>query len=419
MSKKNVYLIIFLVILLLGGLLYYFYSFLNSGSKIKQTTETSSPSKNLFPYGEGATGNGSRGNTGSTTSSYQTSSGPTSELRQISIVPIAGSLVFSVGSTTKVRYTERGTGHIYETTSDNLSQTRISNTTIPKIYEALWVRPDLFVIRYLDEGEANIISYVGSIIPTKRVATSTQFVDTIATTINGNFLSQNINSISASPKKDSILYFQQSSTGSTATISNSDGSKKNLVFNSSFKEWLPQWFKDDNVLLTSKASYESLGYSYILNLKTGSLTPAITKVRGLATLANPQGDRIMYSEGIQGGWKSNLYNSQTKKSEALLLKTFPEKCTWGKKITSDLYCANPTFSLNSAIYPDDWYKGKVHFSDDIWKLDTITGTLTQIAPLKKLTSQDIDVVNLSTDERDSYLIFTNKTDLTLWGLKIK
>ncbi len=410
MSKKRVFLIIILVIVILGGFLGFVYYYLNKG--VTPTPEKIANTQNLFPFGNGPTNSATSTLSGNNSNAYQTAnSGSIPNLRQISIVPTAGAIAFSTGngSTTAIRYTERGTGHIYQATSNSLNQTRISNITVPKIYEALWIKNDSFIIRYANDDESSIESYSGQVIPIRN-ATSTQLVDAIQTTIAGNFISKDIKQISVSPKKDLIFY--------DGIISKIDGTKKVEIFNSPFKNWLSQWFSDNNILITTKPSGESFGYAYFLNTKTGKYDKVMGEIRGLTTLANVDGSKILYSQSDQNDFSIGLYTVKTAKKEALLLKTFPEKCVWGNAVKTDIYCANPTFS-KQAEYPDDWYKGKVHFSDDIWKLDTLTGELTQLAKLKDLTNQEIDVVNLSLDEKDNYLIFINKNDLTLWSLKVK
>jgi len=79
-------------------------------------------------------------------------------LRQISFIPTAGAISIQEGEENIIKYTEKAAGHIYETRTDILTQQKISNTTIPKIHEALWVDGESLIIRYLDDEE-NIKSF--------------------------------------------------------------------------------------------------------------------------------------------------------------------------------------------------------------------------------------------------------------------
>src|SRR3989344_6356609 len=64
---------------------------------------------------------------------------PIPRLRKLSKEPVAGAVVFNTGTTSVVRFVEKGTGNVYEATSDSLAIKRLTNTTIRKIIRAFWV----------------------------------------------------------------------------------------------------------------------------------------------------------------------------------------------------------------------------------------------------------------------------------------
>src|SRR3989344_7479856 len=69
-----------------------------------------------------------------------------SSLVKISDLPVAGFTVITKNGTAVVRYADRATGHIYDTslpnaTSSNFEKVKITNNTLPKIHEAHF-RPD-------------------------------------------------------------------------------------------------------------------------------------------------------------------------------------------------------------------------------------------------------------------------------------
>jgi hypothetical protein len=67
-----------------------------------------------------------------------------------------------------------------------------------------------------------------------------------------------------------------------------------------------------------------------------------------------------------------------------------------------------------------WYQGLITFSDDIWKLNLTTGESRIVASIEKESNGEIiDVINPVINKDDGYLIFTNKIDLSLWGLQLK
>jgi hypothetical protein len=112
-----------------------------------------------------------------------------------------------------------------------------------------------------------------------------------------------------------------------------------------------------------------------------------------------------------------VYDVVTKSYSRLGINTLPEKCTWNKG-SADVYCAVPNF-IDNALYPDDWYKGEISFSDQIWKVNTITGNAEILAdPILVPGGEDIDGIKLSVDENEKYLFFVNKKDSYLWELEL-
>ena len=65
-------------------------------------------------------------------------------------------------------------------------------------------------------------------------------------------------------------------------------------------------------------------------------------------------------------------------------------------------------------YPDDWYQGLISFKDSIWQKNFSTGETNIL-----INETNADVINPFLTKDENYLIFTNKTDNTLWSLKLK
>jgi hypothetical protein len=74
--------------------------------------------------------------------------------------------------------------------------------------------------------------------------------------------------------------------------------------------------------------------------------------------------------------------------------------------------------LRRATYPDDWYKGTVSFVDKIWQVSATTGEVHLISSIVDTSDRIIDAFNLGLDEKDRFLIFMNKNDLSLWSLDL-
>src|SRR5690606_28868896 len=94
-------------------------------------------------------GTGSFENTGSGTGENASMIGsdgvPLAKIFKLSDAPVAGAVAFTRDGRTAVRYTDRATGHIIESIlpgeeagEESVIKTKITNSTIPKIYEAIF-----------------------------------------------------------------------------------------------------------------------------------------------------------------------------------------------------------------------------------------------------------------------------------------
>lgn len=410
MSKKTFFIVILLLILIAGGLGWYFLLGPNTGST---TLDTETPSTdNLFPFGNNTTSNGQDG-FGSTNTSSTTvlEIGEINEvtglprLRQISTTPTAGVIAFDKASSTVIRYIERATGHIFETNSDNPQVNKISNVTMPKIYRALWA----------NDGSQVIVRYLNGNDSIKTVSAKMLSLASPEDAIEATPLSDSIADITAFGTK--IFYITKNSGGATGMTANFDGSSKASVWSSSFGDWSSQWTSQTGITLYSRPSYQALGSSYLLNPANGSYVNIISSTRGLGALANNDGSLALVSSYESNSIKSSLVNIKTGAIEALGISTLTDKCVWSKKQTSVVYCAVPILPPLSN-YPDEWYKGKVSFSDSLWRIDVVSGETKEIVNPFFESSVSMDMIDLSLNQNETVLVFKNKKDQIVWRYEL-
>lgn len=409
-TKNKVLIIITIVILLAAGLFYFWNKYIRQGTPMP-TTENPDDS---FPFGTGSS-NGAQFTSSAPNGDNQSSMGNEADmpiLRQISDKPIAGGVAYNNGSTTVIRYVERGTGHIVETTSASFESAKVSNTTIPKVPQVIW-SPDgqSVIMRYIKDGTDNISSFSANIIK----ATTSQ---DISKNPKSAFLSSNINQLAINPSGDKIFYLRNQEGESTGVISNIDGSKKNPIFRSAVTEWLVSWPNKDTIALATKPSFASLGYLFFINAKTGASNKILSDVNGLTILVSSSTKNILYSESIDDSIKLNYYNLKNNLNKTLSFKTLPEKCVWSKTEEFVVYCAVPKM-IDVGDYPDVWYQGLISFNDSVWRVDTKTNSSELIFDIQKESGNEFDIVDPFLSDNDEYLFFTNKKDLTLWSLSLK
>jgi peptidoglycan hydrolase-like protein with peptidoglycan-binding domain len=314
-----------------------------------------------------------------------------------------------------LRYVARADGNIYQTFADKIEERKFSVTVIPKIYEAFFGnKGESVIMRYLKGDGKTIETFVGNL-PKELLGGDT----TVANEVKGSFLPEDIKDVSLSSDVSSVFYLFTVGDSMVGTTLNLTTNKKVQIFDSPFTEWLSLWPNSKMITLTTKPASGIPGYMYAMdpsnNLGNKNLTKIIDGVNGLTTLASPNGKLILYSND---NLSLSIYDTDTKVTDPLGVRTLPEKCVWGK--TSDvIFCSVPKL-INVGQYPDVWYQGEVSFSDQFWKIDIKTGNATMILdPITIAGGEEIDGIKLAMDEGENYLFFVNKKDSFLWELGLK
>ncbi len=337
------------------------------------------------------------------------------KLRKISEDPVSGLSIIENKKTgqTDIHYILRANGNIYETYADSPETKRLSITTIPKVYESIWL-PDgeKLIIRYLKDGTENVETFSVKINP----ATTT--LNEFEGGVDGNHLPENIGALAVNPLGNKLFYLTNNLNGASGFISKIDGLNKKLLFESPLIEWLVSWPKEETITLTTKASVKIPGYMYFLNSQTGNFSRILGGINGLTTKTNKTATEILYSDSIRTIPRLYLYNVKSGESKLLPVNTFPEKCLWSNMDSKIIYCAVPKV-FPPGEYPDIWYQGLASFNDDIWLINTDTMASILVFDIQNETANNIDAVDIQIDEKDNYLFFINKTDLTLWSLNLK
>jgi hypothetical protein len=323
-----------------------------------------------------------------------------------------------------LRYVEKATGNVYQTFVDNIDERKFSNTTIPTLHEAYFGDyGDMVIMRYLKipsiqdinktgTGNHTIATFTGSFPKEVLGADSTN-----GNELNGSFLPENITDISISPDTSLIFYLFNWKEGVAGTTASFLGANKAQIFDSQYTEWLSQWPNKNMITLTTKPASGVPGYMYTINPITENFKKVLGGINGLTTLTSPDGKLVLYGNDKLS---LNIYNIDTGESQSLRVNTLPEKCIWGES-SNIIYCTAPKFINEEFSYPDAWYQGEISFSDDIWKIDVLSGNASIIlkSSLDDQNTTEIDGIKLVLDSAEDYLFIINKKDSYLWGLELK
>ena len=311
-----------------------------------------------------------------------------------------------------VRYVEKATGNIDETFADNIAESKLTTTLIPQVHDEYFgYKGQSVLMRFLNDNGKTIETFIGAL-PTEVLGGDT----TTNTEIKGSFLPENISSINISPDTSKVFYLFTlgDNSSSAGVVADSLGNKKVQVFNSPLTEWLSWWSNSRMISMTTKPSSNVPGYMYAIDPDKKNLNKILSNINGLTTLTSPSGKLVLFSDS---NLNLSIYNTDTKTSQSLGVRTLAEKCAWSK-LGDFIYCAVPK-SINQSGYPDVWYQGEASFTDQIWKITVADGTTNLISDPSTEKGEDIDGIKLALDENGNYLFFVNKKDSYLWELNLK
>lgn len=427
----SVLIAVIIVALILLGIWFLFFNKDKGGAPEEDLTQTFFPTANNSDVNSPDGQNGDSGNGDNTDEDPSRVQIP--KLRQISVDPVAGMVSFERVSTTSdtfineegveefsttteivFRYIERGTGHMYETKENSLTKTRLSNTTIPKVYNALFSQDgNKLILRYLDTNNETIKTFDSEIMKEENPDPNNPEYS-----LEGKFLPNDITEFTASPDGNNVLYFTTNNSAEITSVYIADILEDvvSLVYQTPISQWLSQWIDETQIAITTKPHSQVYGYSFLLNTEDKVLTKTVDAKRGLTTLYNQTGEKVIYSISDNRGLATYV---QTIGETAfkLNIKTIPEKCAWDPTDNDVVYCATPNI-LPRGDYPEDWYQGEVSFADNIWRLNTRTFDLRQVYQFGTEDGGRLDVIRPQISPDGRYFMFINKNDLSLWSLDI-
>lgn len=348
----------------------------------------------LFPFGQNT---GDRNNQSGSENGAITPGGAAPSLREISHVPVGGAHFKSDGI---VRYVESETGHIFETAPKSLSVTRISNTTIPRIQNAVWFGDRSFILQYLDESN-EIKNYLASL------ASSTPdqaLIGDFVTGTTGAFSVGNDEMFYESLRSDSGLVVYQVDTKKKT---------REAVFISPIRSW--GFLPTTGGLFVESAPSSGIGYLYQLQADQ-SLKKIVGNISGLMAVPNATGTYVAFSTTNAAGTSLYVINTETSIVSRSPVSTLAEKCAWvpGKAVL--LFCGVPAKIAGVSV--ESWLMGTQSLSDDAWLIDPIRGSAQILRSLEKETGRAIDIENPQVSPDGAYALFMNKNDLSLWSLSL-
>jgi hypothetical protein len=405
--KKIIPVIIILALIGLGLLAYFLF--------FRGTSVSTDP--NLPISGDIDNNNGNQGNnngsTGGTAGDNDNDNGNNTggafkpQLRLVSPTPTSGGITFSKENMDYTRFVERAKGNAYETEAKNIRPQRLTNNTIPQIYNAYWTKNgNQLVGQYLRDQE-KVQTFLGNV--KDKVGGDGE--------LQTQFLNGTVGDVVFSPNNSQVAYINQTEIGSSVITSNLSLQQKLEIFSSPLNDWLIDWPEQNNLIISSKPAKDIDGLSQTINLKTGEEKLILSDKKGLTTLYSSDLKRVIYSESNKNSFDAYVLSIETNQSLPFRFNTLPEKCVWSQVEKTTLFCAVPE-TISASDYPEDWYLGTKSFKDEMWKTNVETGETVYLSNLSNDAGEDVDSYKMSLSSNEKFLTFLNKNNLKLYTLQI-
>jgi len=401
MNTKKIFIIVaILFVLSLGSLLVYNLFFKDTTAPGDQSGAL--PSSPSTRGGESPTASLPSGSSSNQTGSG-TGGGTQKDLSSLKIKPISQEKVLAptIGIDGKtVKYFSRTNGNIYESNFDGGGLKKISSVNLNNLIKAIWSPDKEKIIGIFSEKE-KIKKY---------------FYDYVSN--QTAIYNEGINYLAWSPDSKKIAYHFLDPQGGQNNISlaNPDGTNWKNIFKTRLDNLIVEWPTKDKISLRLPPSGLAQGVLYALNAESGDFFKVISDAFGLYIKWSPKGDKILFSSTNSRGKNPALSLSDEKGANFKDLKIggLADKCAWSKD-DKTIFCALPQEISQNATWPDDYYKGLVILSDDIYKINLETEQKTKIVGSSDAVSYDAQELFLS--PKEDYLFFINRSDGLLYSLK--
>jgi len=320
-------------------------------------------------------------------------------LNQLTVRPVAG-YVITTRPTDKIRYAERGTGHIYEINFTTKIETRIVGTTIGKT-TAAYFSPDGLLAVLVSETESGT------------AATMITIPEVTGDTSVTTDLPDNIREIEV-VSSTTVNYLQTVNGAGVAY-------RFNRISGTASELW--------RTPLTDIKVWWGNSKTYVVNKTAPYLKGAVYEVAGKAELVpitEPAFAYTAFKNNISGDIVETKFDSESNKlvsekisataSQKIATLALPEKCTFHPNKSDELWCgaAIPDSKNLQRDFIKDWYMGLVTSKDSLWASDFRQQSSSMKANLSALSGLTIDLVEPKFNQDGSRLFFQNKLDGTLW-----
>lgn len=311
-----------------------------------------------------------------------------SRFRQLTSRPVAGAGFR--GNT--IQYVEQGTGHIYEIDLATGDSIILSGTTIPFTTHAVFSATGTSVaITSIQNNEAStMVSIMGT-----------------STSMEGTLLPVGAREISFNADGTIAYYLLEYPEGARGYAYDLSKKTATELFNIPLRDVRVVWGSPIYVYTTPTITQE--GNVYTISGRNG-LAYAAGGAPGLVAVRYEKG--IVTSSVTENNPQYTAVASNgTRIDQAVPF--IPEKCALDPLDGALVLCAVP-LNLNEGAFPDEWYMGKIAYSDTLWEMNVGAGDALSLLDLQQESGRPMDIRSIGMDTYGLRVYLINKNDNTLW-----
>lgn len=325
-------------------------------------------------------------------------------LWRVSATPTAGFGFIAGATSTTLRFMERSTGYLFEVDVHKGEMKRLTNTLVPKIYEATFSGDGAVIAStQSNDGERTAFSAVLG-----TASSSDSLVPLVETALGKKILQ-----IVPSKTIREFISLVEDGNGSALVRSRWDGSSPERIARSGIRDWRVHSLQDGSIVLAQRAASGIMGHAYRVG-KDGGLT-TLARAPGLTILPRSSSETLLISSE-NNSVNMTLSLSAATSSVSLPLKTLADKCVWAPGALPIAYCGVPE-NIGTPRLLDTWYRGLAHTSDTWWIIDARSAT-TSLLYAPSGEGKTLDVESPAVDDAGDYIAFMNAHDKSLWLLRI-
>jgi len=311
-------------------------------------------------------------------------------------------------TSTYLFFIEKATGNVYKKDFSTNKIIRVTNTTIPAVQDALFLKNGTLVVLQIYNRVSKKVETIVSDIP------QTISVNSPLSLGAPTSLQDNITSMVSSLNGEFLYYLVPNQKGSSLYRYSKD---KGSVFVESFplKE-LELSINNKQVYVSSKPSAFVPGYVF----KTSPFVIIYGGKTGFSFLPSPT-DTLsyisMWSDKGLFSYVHSLVNGSDYTFDGSFLS---DKCSWSP-VSSFLLCANDSdVFIGENGLPEAWYQGDVSFKDSLYVVAEDRGSFItrELINISDEAKESIDLIKPRFDSSSVYFSFTNKRDGSLWLLDV-